>query len=400
MTKATHPPIGMVDLFGAQAEHRQHTVELLQRCFQAAGYGPVNTPVLERAEHFIDRIGEDMRRRLYLFTEPGGREICLRPEFTIPTVRLYADQHTTAETFRGSYCGPVFRYGADDAATHRQFTQAGVELIGPIDPQEGDVEILKLAVEAVKAIGHLAQPIRVNDLSFYHSLLDAADLSPKWHGRLATLARNPLRLRQFLDAQPTPDQAADGALPAPAERWQFLETLQALEPSDRHGVVEGMVRSLQPDSHFGTRTVEDIVARTLEQADLADRNRLPGALAESLLRLTSVTGPISEALDTIDAIAQDAPSPELAEIVDQWRQRQAMLVEAGIEQNTLTLDLTIGRGLDYYTGLLFEIGTEPLAAGGRYDRLVADLSGSLDTRAVGFAVNLDAIPDSQEGPTP
>ncbi|MBX3493086.1 MAG: ATP phosphoribosyltransferase regulatory subunit, partial [Parvibaculum sp.] len=50
--------------------------------FERAGYAPVSAPVLQPADIFLDMSGEDIRRRMYVFADPGGNELCLRPELT------------------------------------------------------------------------------------------------------------------------------------------------------------------------------------------------------------------------------------------------------------------------------------------------------------------------------
>ena len=54
-----------------------------------AGYEQIAPPVLQPAEPFLDLSGEDIRRRMFLTTDPDGRELCLRPDLTIPVSRDY-----------------------------------------------------------------------------------------------------------------------------------------------------------------------------------------------------------------------------------------------------------------------------------------------------------------------
>ena len=54
-----------------------------------AGYAPIEPPVLQPAEPFLDLSGEDIRRRMFLTSDPHGRELCLRPDLTIPVSRAY-----------------------------------------------------------------------------------------------------------------------------------------------------------------------------------------------------------------------------------------------------------------------------------------------------------------------
>ena len=58
--------------------------EALVAHYERAGYARVSPAILQPAEPFLDLSGEDIRRRMFLTTDPDGRELCLRPDLTIP----------------------------------------------------------------------------------------------------------------------------------------------------------------------------------------------------------------------------------------------------------------------------------------------------------------------------
>ena len=68
-----------------------------------AGFNRLSLPILQPAAPFIDRMGPEMQRRLFPFTDPGGQQPCLRPDFTIPTA--LAPIAPGRETQR-PYCDP------------------------------------------------------------------------------------------------------------------------------------------------------------------------------------------------------------------------------------------------------------------------------------------------------
>ena len=63
--------------------------EALVASYERAGYGRVAPAILQPAEPFLDLSGEDIRKRMFLTTAPGGAELCLRPDLTIPVSRDY-----------------------------------------------------------------------------------------------------------------------------------------------------------------------------------------------------------------------------------------------------------------------------------------------------------------------
>ncbi|MGL5136146.1 MAG: ATP phosphoribosyltransferase regulatory subunit, partial [Beijerinckiaceae bacterium] len=77
---------------------------------KSAGYPRREAPLLYPAELFVELSGEDLRRRLYLTQDADGRELCLRPEFTIPLCKALLPELGEAGTAAVSYFGPVFRH--------------------------------------------------------------------------------------------------------------------------------------------------------------------------------------------------------------------------------------------------------------------------------------------------
>ncbi|HEY4300181.1 MAG TPA: ATP phosphoribosyltransferase regulatory subunit, partial [Candidatus Didemnitutus sp.] len=55
--------------------------------FAQAGYLKADPAILQPAEPFLDLSGEDIRKSLYLTSDPGSEELCLRPDLTIPVAR-------------------------------------------------------------------------------------------------------------------------------------------------------------------------------------------------------------------------------------------------------------------------------------------------------------------------
>src|SRR6266481_9650140 len=81
----------------------------LVAAFARAGYSRVSPAILQPAEPFLDLSGEDMRRRMFLVTDAAGRELCLRPDLTIPVARDYLASAAAAQPAGFCYLGAVFR---------------------------------------------------------------------------------------------------------------------------------------------------------------------------------------------------------------------------------------------------------------------------------------------------
>src|SRR5438477_8167003 len=103
------------------------SAEALVASFERAGYLRVTPSILQPAEPFLDLSGEDIRKRMFLTTDPQGRELCLRPDLTIPVSRDYLGSPRAGRAEGYCYLGPVFRHRSQEPS---EFLQAGIESFG------------------------------------------------------------------------------------------------------------------------------------------------------------------------------------------------------------------------------------------------------------------------------
>src|SRR5262245_65999635 len=98
-----------IEALNAQAQR-------LMAAFTRAGDGRIAPAVMQPADLFLDVVGESLRARTYVFVDPDGAELCLRPDLTVPTCRLHLERHPNAAVpARYCYAGSAFRYQAADA---------------------------------------------------------------------------------------------------------------------------------------------------------------------------------------------------------------------------------------------------------------------------------------------
>src|ERR1043165_8658136 len=154
--------------------------EALVAHYERAGSPRVTPALLQPAEPFLDLSGEDIRRRMFLTTDPDGQELCLRPDLTIPVSRDYLASPEAGEALGFCYLAPVFRHRADGPA---EFIQGGIESFGRGDTAAADAEMLALGLEATAHYGIDAPEIRMGDVGLFASLIAALDLAPAWKRR-------------------------------------------------------------------------------------------------------------------------------------------------------------------------------------------------------------------------
>src|SRR5262245_37179540 len=115
--------------------------EALIAAYERGGYRRVAPAILQPAEPFLDLSGEDIRKRMYLTTDPEGRELCLRPDLTIPVSCDYLASPAAGQPQAFCYLGPVFR---DRGSAPAEFLQGGIESFGRADKAAADAEMVAL----------------------------------------------------------------------------------------------------------------------------------------------------------------------------------------------------------------------------------------------------------------
>jgi histidyl-tRNA synthetase len=122
-----------------------------------ACYASVETAVFEDTHLFVRGVGESsdvVSKEMYSFSDRGGREITLRPEFTAGVLRsvLEHNLHKGALPVKVFTSGPAFRYERPQAGRYRQFYQFDLEAIGTEDPAV-DAETIAVGYDAYRSLG-------------------------------------------------------------------------------------------------------------------------------------------------------------------------------------------------------------------------------------------------------
>jgi ATP phosphoribosyltransferase regulatory subunit len=350
--------------------------------FAQAGYVRAEPAILQPAEPFLDLSGEDIRKSLYLTTDAGGDELCLRPDLTIPVARDYLASSRAGQPAGFSYLGPVFRYRGGRPS---EFLQAGIESFGRQDRAAADAEMLALALEATDASGLTDVEIRTGDVALFNALIDALDLYPVWRRRLIKDFNRKISLEQDLER-----------LTLATGSNEYEGVLAALAGSDRKAALALVtdLMSIAGTTNVGGRTVSEIADRFLEQSTLKG-GALPRDALDLIKRFLAIAGDPDEGIAQLRALANDAKL-NISAAIDQFESRVGFMVARGIDTSKTRFSTSFGRGLDYYTGFEFELhgkrnGVEPLVAGGRYDGLMTQLGSAAPIPAVGFSIWIEAL---------
>lgn len=400
--QAPQPSIsGTRDYAGEDAVALQTARDAIEATLRRYAYAPINPPILESPLPFLNRSGEDIRRHMYIFPDPGGSEVCLRPELTIPVCRAYLRQQQgvggVTEKFSGRearlcYFGPAFTYESAINRRYRQFYQAGAEFIGAPDRESADAEILAAALDALEAAGLKETRIEIGDVEIRNAFIDQLPVSERSKTRIRRIA---LRNQQGLRANDALAKTGTASTDAESEFGELASLLASVEPAKAELLIRE-VFALADVRHVGGRTPEEIIerliGRTAHQVEPVSAELMQGVLdllnirAKPEIAFRQIRGHFKKfRIGSVDRVLERCE--RRLRYIDAYRQR------------SLELQFNVGlrRGLEYYTGFLFEIYAKDFAdighicGGGRYDNLLDGLGASQSMPAVGFGIGLDRL---------
>ncbi len=166
-----HPiPPGTRDILPDEMRELRELQWKLLEAFAAFGYGEVGTPTIEYDEVLARGDGRTAGAAYRFFDERGGL-LALRSDMTIPIARLVSGRYVGVEPpFRLCYIAPAYRAVRPQQGQMREFTQAGVELIGPEAPA-GTAEVVEVLQAALEAIGLRRAVIGLGDSELYRQAL-------------------------------------------------------------------------------------------------------------------------------------------------------------------------------------------------------------------------------------
>ncbi|WP_435006501.1 histidine--tRNA ligase [Tundrisphaera lichenicola] len=330
---------GLRDLLPSAMIPREKILANFRKTFADFGFVPIETPHIERMEVLTGKgAGSDeVLRQIYEVTNKGGDrgELALRFDLTVPLARFVA-RHISelGKPFKRYAIGSVFRGERPAKGRFREFVQCDFDTVGTESPL-ADAEIAQVIHSALSAIGIPDFTITLNN-------------------------------RKILDAML-------GNLSLDGHSGPILRALDKVAKIGRDGVLDELT-TLATDQVPGA-------GLSHEQAE------------EVLNFVESGRGGV----EVLDRVAESLGSiPSAASGIANLRIIFELLEACGVPKNRLRLDLGLARGLDYYTGVVFETtinGWEKfgsVASGGRYDNLTK-LFADQSLPGVGASIGLDRL---------
>ncbi|MBN2859516.1 MAG: histidine--tRNA ligase [Sphaerochaetaceae bacterium] len=311
---------------------RKSLIARLEKTFESYGFVPIDTPALEYTEILLGKGGGETDKQIFQFRDNGGRDVALRYDLTVPFARFFSMHHATLPS-------PFKRYHiakvwrGEKPQNGRYREFFQCDFdIVGTDSVFSDAEILMMMISSFRNLGIDGVRIHVAHRGLFNTFLMHAGISEKSEDILRTVDK----MRK---------------IGTDATRDQLVDILSSLD-----GV----------DAVTSARTVLDFI--TCREESLSNMERID--------LLESLSG------------GESASSSRL-------RQLLTILESSGMA-DAIMIDPSITRGLDYYTGIVYEtfftdlpsIGS--VCSGGRYDNLTG-LYMKEPVTGVGSSIGLDRL---------
>ena len=159
---------GTYDILPNDADSWQQVETFVREFIARAGYSEIRTPAFEKTELFTRSVGVDsdvVSKEMYSWTDQGGTDITLKPEYTASVIRSYIQHNLGAKSplTKLYYLDNLFRRERPQKGRYRQFRQYGIEAIGSPHPEQ-DAEVITIAYELLVELGIKDITLKLNSI--------------------------------------------------------------------------------------------------------------------------------------------------------------------------------------------------------------------------------------------
>jgi histidyl-tRNA synthetase len=337
-------PAGVLELLPPDQIAFQRMLDVIRRNFERFGFLPVETPVMELSDVLLTKSGGETERQVYFVQSTGALEkatdglpeLAMRFDLTVPLARYVAEhEHELAFPFRRYQMQRVYRGERQQRGRFREFYQCDIDVIGK------DALSVRFDAELPAVI---------------HSVFSELDI-----GAFTIQLNNRKLMRGFFERQGVVDPQ------------QQALVLREVDKIDKRGA--DYVRETLTGAAFGL------------PADAVDR-----ILAFVGIRSTSH----ADAVAILDGLAGGEANGSLARGIAELREVLDLVRAMGVPETAYALNLSIARGLDYYTGTVYETTLDDypqigsICSGGRYEDLASHYTRS-KLPGVGISIGLTRL---------
>ncbi len=391
-------PRGLADRGPAEIAATRRMMETIRQVYERYGFEPVETPAIE----YTDALGKFLpdqdrpNEGVFSFQDDDEQWLSLRYDLTAPLARYVAENFDSLpKPYRSYRFGWVFRNEKPGPGRYRQFMQFDADTVGSASPA-ADAEMCMMAADTMEALGIKRGDyvVKVNSRKVLDGVLESIGLGGEEN------AAQRLRVLRAIDKY---DRLGRGGVEALLGKGRKDEsgdfTKGAGLGEGQIGLVLGLVttapQTFARESSFTTRTqAEEFIAAMSEN----DRSTVVYDERIGLFKILSNASTLANLRERF------SKNDTVREGINELELLSNLTYFAGYRADQISIDPSVVRGLEYYTGPVFEVDlTFPItgedgkpvrfgsvAAGGRYDGLVSRFRGE-PVPATGFSIGVSRL---------
>ncbi len=360
-----------------------------QSTFKSFGFQRISLPAFESSDLFLKNLGDRMKSQMFIARDQNGTEICLRPEMTSPSIRYFlAHQNNEPLPLKLCYSEKVFRNQSEHS--YREFTHIGTEIIG-IDSIFYDAENIALASSCLDQLGLNDYQITLGNPGILVHLVNHLDVDVVFKN---SFLEN-LRMKQ--SCEDMIQQAGENLFPSIDEGKyrDIFNILKKLTSEEEKTLLLKLLNMIHPHFSEDLKEAEDVVDGILDKIKRQNQYDSIQKILDFSQELHCISGRPKKALQDSKKLLEKTHI-DLSYVEDLEKVTQ-FLYDYGIPEDRITIDFGLGRNLQYYTGVVFELdylfpsGKKLICGGGRYDDLIETLGYPKPLSGCGFAFHLEEV---------
>ncbi|GLT36293.1 hypothetical protein SLA2020_106990 [Shorea laevis] len=325
-------PKGTRDFAKEQMVIRKKAFSTITNIFERHCATALDTPAFELRETLMGKYGEDSKL-VYDLADQGGELCCLRYDLTVPFARYVAMNGLTS--FKRYHIDKVWRRDNPSKGRYREFYQCDFDIAGQFEKMGPDFEVVRALIEVLDALNIGDYEIKLNHRKLLDGVLEICGVPPE----------------------------------------KFRSICSSIDKLDK-------------------QSFEQVKKEMVEQKGLSVET------ADKIGTFVKIRGPPLELLSKLMKEEGNEANELLKHEASKEALSDLMILFEALEKsrciNKVVFDLSLARGLDYYTGVIFEavfkggVQVGSIGAGGRYDNLIG-IFGNKQVPAVGMSLGIERV---------
>ncbi len=416
-------PAGMRDILPAQMIKRQYVLDIVRSVFEQFGFEPLQTPAIELSETLLGKYGEEAEKLIFKawYGEQSGGELSLRYDLSVPLCRVVAMYPELPRPFKRYQIAPVWRADRPQKGRYREFYQCDVDTVGSAS-MLADAEVVAVMYEVLRRLGFTELTISINNRKILDGIGQYAGVPAVLQAGLYRsidkydkIGLDGVRRELLMVGVPADPQqryirvvreSIQGKIgQSPADLSKALEK-EGYPAAFIAAVAKSTSGDIQKATGFSPNELQAITTQIAGNRAQAFRQEygqpsqlIPEEVVDRLLELLQISEASRYVLTELGQRLEEFPTA--VEGIAELRDLFVYLDDLGVPESATVLNFVMVRGLEYYTGPIYETtirkpkAMPSITGGGRYDKLIGLFAPS-SIPATGTSFGIERIIDAMD----